>query len=159
MAELKAGDVAPEFALPDHEGDIVSLRNLRGRRLLIYFYPMAGTPYCTRQACSIRDAGDALRDAGVVALGISPDSPEKLKAFREKRNLNFPLLSDPDHAVAEAYGAYGRKRLLFIPYRGTIRSAFVVDEEGKIAACTYNVKPRDTVQMAFAALAQSRWES
>ncbi|MHC5033712.1 MAG: thioredoxin-dependent thiol peroxidase, partial [Planctomycetota bacterium] len=133
MAELNPGDKAPLFELEDQNGNTVKLEDFKGKKLLVYFYPRAGTPYCTKQACSLRDHLDDLKRVGVEVVGISPDGPARLKAFDEKRHLGFTLLSDPDHGVAEAYGAWGRKRLLGVGYTGIIRSAFVVDEDGQIA--------------------------
>ncbi|MHC4592075.1 MAG: thioredoxin-dependent thiol peroxidase [Planctomycetota bacterium] len=152
MAELNPGDRAPGFELKDQNGGTVKLSDFRGKELLIYFYPKAGTPYCTRQACSLRDHLDDLKRLGVEVVGISPDEPERLKAFDEKRHLGFTLLSDPDHRVAEAYGAWGRKRLLGVRYTGIIRSAFVVDEDGGIAAAFYKVSPKDTARKALEVL-------
>jgi peroxiredoxin Q/BCP len=146
---LKSGDRAPDFELEDQHGRTVRLADFAGRRLLIYFYPRAGTPYCTRQACSVRDSLDDLRQLSVDVVGVSPDPPARLRAFDARRHLGFTLLSDPDHAVAEAYGAWGKNRLLVIGYTGIIRSAFVVDEEGRIAAAFYRVRPQDTVPKAM----------
>ena len=148
MPALEPGDEAPGFVLEDQHGGTVRLADFLGRKVLIYFYPMAGTPYCTRQACSVRDHLDDLRLLGAEVMGISPDRPARLKAFDQKRHLGFTLLSDPDHTAAEAYGAWGRKRLLMVGYAGIIRSAFVVDEDGKIAAAFYNVGAADTVRKA-----------
>jgi len=152
MLALEAGDEAPGFALRDQHARTVRLSDFRGRKLLVYFYPRAGTPYCTKQACTVRDHLDDLRQLEVEAIGISPDEPARLKAFDEKRHLGFALLSDPDHKVAQAYGAWGRKRLFAVGYRGIIRSAFVIDERGKIAAAFYNVSPADTVRKAVEVL-------
>lgn len=152
MAALVPGDEAPGFALADQHGRTVRLADFLGRKLLIYFYPMAGTPRCTKQACTVRDHLDDFGQLGVEVVGISPDEPKRLKAFDEKRHLGFTLLSDPDHSVADAYGAWGSKRLLVVRYTGIIRSAFVVDEDGKIAAAFYNVSPPDTVRKALEVL-------
>ena len=111
MARLKPGDAAPEFQLPDQHGQTVRLAD-GGGKLLIYFYPKADTPGCTRQACSIRDAREELRDLGLTVVGISPDAPARQQKFDDKYNLSFPLLADPDHRVAEAYGVWGEKNLL-----------------------------------------------
>jgi peroxiredoxin Q/BCP len=148
MQQLKVGDKAPQFSLTDQEGNQASLDDFRGRRLLIYFYPKADTPGCTKQACSIRDAMPDLSDDGVTAVGISPDEPGKQKKFDEKYDLGFPLLSDPDHKVAQAYGAWGEKSMYGKTYEGIIRSSFLVDEQGKILQATYKVKPLDTVPNA-----------
>ncbi len=137
---LQAGDVAPEFTLPDAEGNKVSLSSLRGQRVIIYFYPAAMTPGCTTQACDFRDSLASLSAAGVAVLGVSPDGPAKLAKFRDKEGLNFPLLSDADHAVLEAYGAYGEKMMYGKTSVGVIRSTFVVDPGGKIEHAYYGVK-------------------
>jgi peroxiredoxin Q/BCP len=152
MARLKAGDAAPEFQLPDQQGRTVSLTDLRGQQLLIYFYPKADTPGCTRQACSIRDAREELRDLGLAVVGISPDQPARQQKFDDKYGLTFPLLADPDHRVAEAYGAWGEKTSYGKKTMGIIRSSFLVDGAGKIVAAWYGVKPEDTVPKAQKAL-------
>jgi peroxiredoxin Q/BCP len=148
MATLKAGDRAPAFSLVDQNGRTVSLADFRGTKLLLYFYPKADTPGCTRQACSVRDAAEHLQEAGAAAVGISPDAREKQKKFDSKYNLGFPLLSDPDHKVAKAYGAWGKKSLYGKSYEGIIRSSFLIDEDGKVLQVTYGVKPEDTVPKA-----------
>jgi thioredoxin-dependent peroxiredoxin len=137
---LEPGDEAPDFTLPDADGKQVSLSSLRGQQVIVYFYPAAMTPGCTKEACDFRDSIQSLAAAGVTVLGISPDAPARLAKFRERDHLNFPLLSDPDHKVEEAYGAYGEKTLYGKTTVGVIRSTFVVDEEGKIAHAYYNVK-------------------
>jgi peroxiredoxin Q/BCP len=152
MARLKAGDAAPEFALPDQHGQTVRLADFGGGKLLIYFYPKADTPGCTRQACSIRDAREELRDLGLAVVGISPDAPARQQKFDDKYNLSFPLLADPDHRVAEAYGAWGEKTLYGKKSLGIIRSSFLIDGEGKVVAAWYGVKPEDTVPKAKKAL-------
>ena len=139
-SRLAPGDAAPEFSLPDADGNEVSLSSLRGQRVIIYFYPAAMTPGCTKQACDFRDSLSSLAAAGFAVLGISPDSPAKLAKFREKEALTFPLLSDPDHAVERAYGAYGEKMLYGKKSVGVIRSTFVVDPDGKIEKAQYAVK-------------------
>jgi peroxiredoxin Q/BCP len=153
MATLKVGDRAPPFSLEDQNGRTVSLADFRGTRLLLYFYPKADTPGCTRQACSVRDSAELLQEAGAAAVGISPDRPDKLKKFDDKYDLRFPLLSDPDHKVAAAYGVWGKKSLYGKSYEGIIRSSFLIDEDGKILQLTYGVKPEDTVPKAQEALA------
>ncbi len=152
MAKLKPGDAAPDFRLPDQHGRMVSLADFRGQKLLIYFYPKADTPGCTRQACSIRDAREALRDLGLAVLGLSPDPPAKQQKFDDKYGLAFPLLADPDHWVAEAYGAWGEKTLYGKKTLGIIRSSFLIDAAGNIVAAWYGVKPEDTVPKAQQAL-------
>ena len=142
MAEVRLapGDAAPDFSLPDADGNEVRLSSLRGQRVIIYFYPAAMTPGCTKQACDFRDSLASLAGAGFAVLGISPDSPAKLAKFRDRDGLNFPLLSDPKHAVLEAYGAYGEKMLYGKKSVGVIRSTFVVGPDGKIEQAQYAVK-------------------
>ncbi|ONH30949.1 thioredoxin-dependent thiol peroxidase [Pseudofrankia asymbiotica] len=139
-ARLTVGDPAPDFTLADADGEQVSLASFRGRRVIIYFYPAASTPGCTKQACDFRDSLAQLNDAGLDVLGISPDKPAKLVRFRDNEGLTFPLLSDPDRAVLGAYGAYGEKTLYGKKTVGVIRSTFVVDADGKIEKALYNVK-------------------
>lgn len=153
MTTLSNGDKAPNFTLSDQDGRPVKLSSFKGKKVLVYFYPKADTSGCTKQACSIRDAMPDLTAAGVAAIGISPDSPEKQKKFQEKHGLNFPLLSDEDHSVAAAYGAWGEKKMYGKVYQGIVRSSFLVDEKGKIAGAWYKVKPLDTVPKAREALA------
>ena len=142
MAEVRLapGDAAPDFSLPDADGNEVSLSSLRGQRVIIYFYPAAMTPGCTKQACDFRDSLSSLAAAGFTVLGISPDSPAKLAKFRERDGLTFPLLSDEKRDVLEAYGAYGEKMLYGKKSVGVIRSTFVVDPDGKIEQAQYAVK-------------------
>jgi peroxiredoxin Q/BCP len=137
---LSPGDQAPGFTLPDADGKPVSLADYRGRKVIVYFYPAAGTPGCTKQACDFRDNLDSLGGAGLDVLGISPDKPAKLARFRDDQGLTFPLLSDPDRTVLEAYSAYGEKTMYGRKVQGVIRSTFVVDEDGKIEQALYNVK-------------------
>ncbi|TKV29829.1 thioredoxin-dependent thiol peroxidase [Arthrobacter sp. NamB2] len=137
---LAVGDSAPDFTLNDAEGNEVSLSSLRGGNVVVYFYPAAATPGCTTEACDFRDNLASLRAAGYRVLGISPDPVGKLDAFIEKESLNFPLLSDEDHAVAEAYGAWGEKKNYGKTYEGLIRSTVVVDPEGTVALAQYNVR-------------------
>ena len=141
MARLKTGDAAPEFQLPDQHGQTVKLADFGGGNLLIYFYPKADTPGCTRQACSIRDAREELRDLGLAVVGISPDQPARQQKFDGKYNLSFPLLADPDHRVAEAYGVWAEKTSYGKKSLGIIRSSFLIDGAGKIVAAWYGVKP------------------
>jgi peroxiredoxin Q/BCP len=149
---LKVGDPAPEFALPDQHGVEIRLADLRGRRVVVYFYPKADTPGCTTQACSLRDARADLDAAGAVVIGISPDKPAAQARFDSKYDLGFPLLSDTDHAVAEAYGVWGEKSMYGKKYMGIIRSAFVIDADGRIAETLYKVSPKDTAPKALQAL-------
>jgi thioredoxin-dependent peroxiredoxin len=152
MARLNPGDQAPEFQLPDQNGQMIRLGDFKGQKLLVYFYPKADTPGCTRQACSIRDAREQLSDLGLKVVGISPDQPARQQKFDAKYNLAFPLLADPDHRVAEAYGAWGEKTLYGKKSLGIIRSSFLIDAAGKIVAAWYGVKPEDTVPKAEKAL-------
>jgi len=151
---LEPGDPAPLFSLSDQAGNLVSLSDLAGRKLLLYFYPKADTPGCTTQSCAVRDAREDLASLGVDVLGISPDRPDEQSAFDEKFGLGFPLLSDPDHAVAEAYGVWGEKVSDGRTYMGIIRSSFLIDEAGRIERAWYKVAPADTVPNARAALAR-----
>jgi peroxiredoxin Q/BCP len=152
MAHLNIGDPAPDFALADQEGNTVKLSDFQGKKLLLYIYPKADTPGCTKQACHIRDARTELADLGVDAVGISPDKPGAQKKFDGKYGLGFPLLSDPDHAAAQAYGAWGEKKMYGKTSLGIIRSSFLIDESGKIKGAWYKVKPEDTVPLAEEAL-------
>lgn len=139
-ARLVAGDPAPDFTLPDAEGNEVSLSSYRGRRVVVYFYPAASTPGCTKQACDFRDSLAQLNDAGIDVLGVSPDKPAKLVKFRDTEQLTFPLLSDPDRAVLAAYGAFGEKTMYGKKVVGVIRSTFVVGADGNLEKALYNVK-------------------
>ena len=137
---LSPGDSAPDFTLTDDAGDSVSLKDLRGQKVIVYFYPSAMTPGCTKQACDFTDSLDSLKAAGYEVLGISPDKPEKLAKFRERDSLTITLLSDPDRSVLEAWGAFGLKKLYGKEMEGVIRSTFVVDEQGRIELAQYAVK-------------------
>ena len=137
---LTAGDTAPDFTLPDADGKPVSLADYRGRRVVVYFYPAAGTPGCTKQACDFRDSLAELNGAGLDVLGISPDKPAKLAKFRDKEGLTFPLLSDADKDVLNAWRTFGEKQMYGKTVTGVIRSTFVVDPEGKIEVAQYNVR-------------------
>jgi thioredoxin-dependent peroxiredoxin len=152
MSCLAAGDKATAFALPDQNGNTVSLADFAGKKLLVYFYPKADTPGCTLQASSIRDALSNLKAAGVAAVGISPDKPAAQKKFDEKYGLGFQLLSDSDHVAAAAWGVWGEKIRCGKISIGISRSSFLVDEKGNIIAAWYNVKPEDTVPKAMEAL-------
>jgi peroxiredoxin Q/BCP len=137
---LAPGDPAPDFSLPEADGNQVSLSALRGQKVIIYFYPAAMTPGCTKESCDFRDSRSDLSDAGFTVLGISPDSPAKLAKFRDKEGLTFPLLSDPGREVLKAYGAYGEKVMYGKTTVGVIRSTFVIGEDGKIEHAYYGVK-------------------
>lgn len=137
---LSPGDNAPDFTLPDSAGNDVSLSDFRGKPVVVYFYPNAGTPGCTKQACDFRDNLAQLNDAGYQVLGISPDKTAKLAKFVEAEKLTFPLLSDTEKDVLKAWGAFGEKKNYGKVYEGVIRSTFVVDPDGKIAVAQYNVR-------------------
>ncbi len=138
--QLNIGDQAPDFTLPDAEGNKVSLAGLKGSNVVVYFYPAASTPGCTTEACDFRDNLNSLKSAGYEVLGLSPDAGPKLAKFAQTESLNFPLLSDEDHSVADAYGAWGEKKNYGKTYEGLIRSTIVVDGEGKVSLSQYNVK-------------------
>ncbi len=137
---LEVGDTAPAFSLPDADGNIVKLSDFKDRKVIVYFYPAASTPGCTKEACDFRDNLGELNDAGLDVVGISPDKPAKLAKFRDAEKLTFPLLSDPDREVLEAWGAYGEKTMYGKTVHGVIRSTFLVDEKGKIALAQYNIR-------------------
>ncbi|MFS0695796.1 thioredoxin-dependent thiol peroxidase [Streptomyces nitrosporeus] len=137
---LQPGDTAPAFTLPDADGKDVSLADHKGRKVIVYFYPAALTPGCTKQACDFTDNLGLLSGAGYDVIGVSPDKPEKLAAFREKENLQVKLVGDPSKKTLEAYGAYGEKKLYGKVVTGVIRSTIVVDEEGKVERALYNVR-------------------
>ena len=137
---LEAGQAAPAFTLPDQNGTDVSLADYAGKNVILYFYPAAMTPGCTTQACDFRDSLASLQGAGYVVLGISKDTPAKLKKFEEKEGLTFPLLSDPDLTVHNAYSAFGEKSMYGKTVQGVIRSTFVVAPDGKLSHALYNVK-------------------
>ncbi|MDG3013167.1 thioredoxin-dependent thiol peroxidase [Speluncibacter jeojiensis] len=137
---LSPGDTAPEFTLPDADGNDVSLSDYRGRKVIVYFYPAAMTPGCTKQACDFRDNLAELNGAGLDVVGISPDKPAKLATFRERDELTFPLLSDPEKTTLTAWGAFGEKKMYGKTVQGVIRSTFLVDENGKIEVAQYNVR-------------------
>ena len=141
---LEVGDKAPAFSLPDGDGKTVKLSDFKGRKVIVYFYPAASTPGCTKQACDFRDSLAQLNEAGLDVIGISPDKPEKLAKFRDAEGLTFPLLSDPDRSVLTAWGTFGEKTMYGKTVQGVIRSTFVVDEKGKIEVAQYNVKAAHT---------------
>ena len=137
---LQVGDPAPDFTLTDDTGKQVSLSSFRGGKVIVYFYPAAMTPGCTKQACDFTDSLDSLKAHGYTVLGISPDKPEKLAKFRERDHLTITLLSDPDRSVMQAYGAFGEKKLYGKVVEGVIRSTIVVGEDGAVEVAQYNVK-------------------
>jgi len=140
MTRLEPGDTAPEFTLQTDSGETLSLADLRGRKVVLYAYPAAMTPGCTKQACDFRDSLASLKAAGYEVVGISPDPPAKLAQFRERDAITFPLVSDPDRSTLKAYGAYGEKQNYGRTVLGVIRSTFVIDEKGHIERAMYNVK-------------------
>jgi peroxiredoxin Q/BCP len=139
-ARLEVGDKAPAFSLPDADGKSVKLSDFKGRKVIVYFYPAASTPGCTKQACDFRDSLAELNESGIDVVGISPDKPEKLAKFRDAEALTFPLLSDPDKRVLSEWSTFGEKKMYGKTVQGVIRSTFLVDEKGKIAVAQYNVK-------------------
>jgi peroxiredoxin Q/BCP len=145
---LEIGNKAPSFALPDADGTVTSLDSLlhRGRKVVVYFYPAASTPGCTKQACGFRDSLSDWQAAGYDVVGISPDKPAKLAKFREAEGLTFPLLSDPSREVLEAYGAYGKKQMYGKEVTGVIRSTFVISEDGLVERAMYGVKATGHVE-------------
>ena len=153
MAKLKEGVRAPAFTLTDQRGKKVKLSDYKGKRVVVYFYPKADTPGCTTQACGLRDVMPKVGDTAV--LGISPDKPSKQKKFDEKYSLGFPLLADEGHKVAEAYDVWTEKSMYGRKYMGILRSAFLIDEKGKIAEAWYKVSPKDTAGNLLKVLAGS----
>jgi thioredoxin-dependent peroxiredoxin len=150
--ELKVGDKAPAIVLEDQHGKQVSWKDFAGQKVLVYFYPKADTPGCTTQSCAVSESLAALKEAGVKAVGVSPDGPAAQRKFDEKYKLGFPLLADTEHAVAEAYGVWGEKSMYGKKYMGIIRSAFLIDEKGILLAVAYKVSPAETVPFVWQAL-------
>ena len=148
---LSAGQKAPTFALSDQSGRVVKLSDFKGRKVMIFFYPKALTGGCTAQACGLRDIVDRIGDTAVV--GISPDPPKLQAKFDDKHSLGYPLLSDEDHGVAEAYGVWAEKSMYGRKYMGIVRSGFLIDEKGKLAEVWYKISPADTPKNLLAALA------
>jgi peroxiredoxin Q/BCP len=149
---LAVGSKAPAFALEDQHGDTLRLASLKGRKVLVYFYPKADTPGCTTQACGLRDVADRLGDT--VVIGISPDLPAKLEKFDAKYELGFPLLSDPDHTTIEAYGGWGERSMYGRKFMGVIRSAVLIDEKGVVTHVWPKISPKDTPANLLKALAE-----
>ena len=139
---LKAGDPAPGFTLMNQDGEKTSLENFRGRKVLVYFFPRADTPGCTTQSCGLRDVAGQIGDTAII--GISPDKPAAQKKFDTKYGLGFTLLADEDHSVAEAYGAWGEKSMYGKKFMGIVRSAFLIDENGKVEQAWPKISPKDT---------------
>jgi thioredoxin-dependent peroxiredoxin len=152
VAKLKTDATAPAFALEDQHGSTVKLSDFKGKRLVVYFYPKADTPGCTTQSCAVRDALPMLKRLKANVVGISPDASSRLLKFDEKYDLGFPLLADEDHKIAAKWGAWGEKSMYGKKFQGILRSAFVVDERGKIAGAFYKVSPKDTVPKVQAVL-------
>lgn len=153
---LKAGDKAPAFTLDADGGGKVSLAQFKGRRVVLYFYPKDDTSGCTTEACEFRDSWSAVQARGAVVLGVSPDSPASHDKFKAKYRLPFPLLADPDHAVAERYGAWGEKSMYGRKYQGILRSTFIIDEAGRVAVIFPKVKPKGHAAQVLAALQEVR---
>ena len=152
QSALKVGDPAPEFEAASDDGSTIRLRDLRGKKIVLYFYPKDDTPGCTKEACAFRDGIDALTDKGAVVLGVSIDSAASHQRFREKYRLNFPLLSDPDRRIAEAYGVWKKKSLYGRTFLGIVRTTFVIDARGRIARIFPNVKVDQHYEAVLAAL-------
>ena len=151
---VQTGEEAPDFTLPNQDGEPVSLRDLRGRRVVLYFYPKADTPGCTTQACGIRDRGRDYEQANAIVLGVSPDTPEDLRKFADKHGLPFTLLGDADHEVAETYGVWQEKNMYGKRFWGNTRSTFVIDETGTVAKVFPKVKPAEHDEVVLAALGE-----
>jgi peroxiredoxin Q/BCP len=152
MTEISAGDTAPNFELPDQDGNTVKLSDLRGKNVVLYFYPKADTPGCTTQACGIRDRKDEYEKLGAVVVGVSPDAPSKLKKFADKYSLPFTLVGDEDHSVADAYGTWVEKSMYGKKYWGNARSTFLIDGEGKVTHVFPKVSPATHDDEVLAAL-------
>ncbi len=151
---IEAGDRAPAFNLKDHDGNAVRLSQFKGQPVVVYFYPKADTPGCTVQACGVRDNAAAYAQAGTVVLGVSPDAPDRLAKFRDKYDLGFVLLSDPDHAVAEKYGVWVEKSMYGRKYMGVQRATFIVGPNGRVAHVLPKVSPKTHDRQVLAALAE-----
>ncbi len=151
---LNEGDKAPDFTLPDQDGNPVSLADFSGRTVVLYFYPKADTPGCTTQACSIRDRGSEYTDAGAVVLGVSPDPVDAVKKFHAKQSLNFTLLADADHGVSETYGVWGERSMYGKTYMGVSRSTFIIAADGTVARVFPKVSPKTHDDVVLAALAE-----
>lgn len=149
---LETGSLAPSFTLPSGDGQTVSLEDFRGRNVVLYFYPRDDTPGCTTQACDLRDSWQAIQETGAVVLGVSPDPPESHARFADKFGLPFPLLSDEDHAVADAYEAWGEKSMYGKKYFGIIRSTTIIDPEGRVSHHFPRVKPSEHLSTVLKAL-------
>jgi thioredoxin-dependent peroxiredoxin len=153
---LNEGDAAPDFTLPDQDGEELTLSDLQGETVVLYFYPRADTPGCTTQACGVRDRSGEYAEAGARVIGVSPDEPAALGRFADKFDLGFTLLSDVDHAVADAYGAWGEKSMYGKKYMGMLRSTFIIDLQGKIARVFPKVQPKKHDDIVLKALGELR---
>jgi len=151
---IAEGETAPDFTLPDQDGEEVTLSELRGSPVVLYFYPRADTPGCTTQACGVRDHGADYADRGARVLGVSPDTVADVKKFADKYSLGFTLLADEDHSIAEVYGAWGEKSMYGKKYMGVQRSTFVIDSEGKVAKVFPKVQPKKHDELVLAALSE-----
>ena len=152
MAELQVGDMAPEFEAVTDEGKSVTLKDYRGKRVILYFYPKDDTPGCTTQACNFRDSYADIEEQNAVVLGVSPDDSQSHQKFKTKYDLPFTLLVDEDHVIAEQYGAWGEKSMYGKKYMGVVRSHFVIDETGKVADTQYKISPKNSLPEAMKAL-------
>lgn len=152
MAELRAGDLAPDFEAMNDRNEVVRLSNFRGKRVILYFYPKDNTPGCTTQACGFRDSYSSISGKNAVVLGVSPDNARSHEKFKSKFDLPFSLLVDREHAISEAYGVWREKSMMGRRYMGVVRSHFVIDEQGQVADARYNVKAADSPTAALAAL-------
>jgi thioredoxin-dependent peroxiredoxin len=152
VAQINIGDQAPDFATVDDNNRPVKLSDLRGKKVVLYFYPKDDTPGCTRHACGFRDSYQGLESMNTVVLGISPDSMESHQAFKSKHSLPFPLLVDPDHSISESYGTWVERERDGNKFMGIARSHFVIDEEGKVIDAQYNVSPEDSVTLSMASV-------
>ena len=152
MAELKAGDPAPDFSTTDQDGNAISLKALRGKNVILYFYPKDDTPGCTKESCGFRDNFPVLEATNATVIGLSPDEPKALAKWKAKEGLPYTLVSDPDHATAEAYGVWGEKKMYGKPFMGIIRSHVIIGPDGTIEDVQYGVSPKDSVDKARAFL-------
>ena len=151
---IEVGDLAPDFSLPSDRGEVVRLSELRGTRVILFFYPKDDTSGCTKEACGFRDAMPSIQERGATVLGVSPDPVRSHERFRDKYGLNFPLLADEEHRVADAYGAWGTEKLYGREYEGILRSTFLIGEDGRIEKAYRKVRPADHAEEVVAELAE-----
>ena len=151
---IEVGDLAPDFSLPSDRGEVVRLSELIGTRVILFFYPKDDTSGCTKEACGFRDAMPSIQERGATVLGVSPDPVRSHERFRDKYGLNFPLLADEEHRVADAYGAWGTKKLYGREYEGILRSTFLIGEDGRIEKAYRKVRPADHAEEVVAELAE-----